>query len=252
MKSQVVLITGAAGGIGIATANHFHQKGWQVVGVDLKTEPEVQDFPGRYVCSDLSVSEAIHRLFTIIADTEGRLDALINNAAIQITKSLIDTEVEEWDALMSINVRAAYLCIKNAYPMLAMRGGSIVNVSSVHALATSIGMASYATSKGALVSLTRAASLELAKDHIRVNAILPGAVETSMLHSGLARDNVAGGGMLQERLNQLARKHPMKRIAKPDEIARIIYVLSDNGISSFVTGQSIVVDGGVLSKLSSE
>jgi len=252
MTSPVALVTGAAGGIGIATAHRFQKNGWRVIGVDRISQKEIHDFPGRYLCTDIAVQEAIKTIFKMICQTEGRLDALINNAAIQITKPLVDTETEEWDAIMAINVRAAYLCIKYAYPLLCQNGGSIVNVSSVHAVATSIGMAAYAASKGALLSLTRAAALELAQHRIRVNAILPGAVETAMLKAGLERENIAGDGTLQERLYQLANKHPMKRIAKPDEIANMIFVLSDNASASFITGQSFVVDGGVLSKLSSE
>ena len=114
------------------------------------------------------------------------LDVLINNAAVQIAKPLVETTVEEWDAVMASNLRSVFLFVKLAHPLLkAAGGGAIVNVSSVHAIQTSANIAAYATSKGGLLALTRAMAIEFAPDNIRVNAILPGAVDTPMLRAGL-------------------------------------------------------------------
>jgi NAD(P)-dependent dehydrogenase (short-subunit alcohol dehydrogenase family) len=181
-----------------------------------------------------------------------QLHALVNNAAVQIAKPLLETSAEEWDTVMGSNLRAVFLSVKLAHPLFkAAGGGAIVNVSSVHAIATSANIASYAASKGGLLALTRAMAIEFAPDQIRVNAILPGAVDTPMLHAGLSRGHV-GGGTLPERLENLASKTVIGRVGKPEEIARAIYFLADHHQSSFMTGQALVVDGGATARLSTE
>jgi NAD(P)-dependent dehydrogenase (short-subunit alcohol dehydrogenase family) len=180
------------------------------------------------------------------------LDAVVNNAAVQITKPLIETTAEEWDLVMASNLRSVFLGAKLAHPLLkAAGGGAIVNTSSVHAVATSANIASYAASKGGLLALTRAMAIEFAADNIRVNAILPGAVDTPMLRAGMNRGHV-GDGSMTERLENLARKTVNGRIGQPQEIAHCIYFLADNTQSSFMTGQALIVDGGATARLSTE
>lgn len=130
-------------------------------------------------------------------------------------------------------------------------GGAIVNVSSVHAVATSKNIAAYAASKGGLLALTRAMAIEFASDEIRVNAVLPGAVDTQMLLDGLSRDH-AGEGNIRARLENLANKTVSGKVGEPEEIASAIYFLADDTQSSFMTGQSLIVDGGATAKLSTE
>jgi len=173
------------------------------------------------------------------------------NAAILMVKSIVDSTVEEWDAVMASNLRSVFLGVKLAYPLLKKSGGAVVNVSSVHAIQTSANIAAYAASKGGLLALTRAMAIEFAQDDIRVNAILPGAVDTPMLRAGLDRGHV-GPGDVQERLENLARKTVSGKVGKPEEIAQAIYFLADNGQSSFMTGQALVVDGGATARLSTE
>jgi glucose 1-dehydrogenase len=249
---RVVLITGAAGGIGRATVNLFVEKGWQVIGVDRA--PYGAPFPGEgwYIQSDISVGENMTRIFEQAQRYTGRLNGLVNNAALQIAKPLLDTTVEEWDAVMASNLRSVFLGVKLAYPLFkAAGGGAVVNVSSVHAIATSANIASYAASKGGLLAFTRAMAIELASANIRVNAILPGAVDTPMLRSSLGGGRL-GGGNMQERLDNLARKTVNGRIGRPEEIAHAIYFLADEDQSSFMTGQALVVDGGATARLSTE
>jgi NAD(P)-dependent dehydrogenase (short-subunit alcohol dehydrogenase family) len=248
--NRVVLITGVAAGIGAANAKVFNQAGWQTIGVD-RIPSEKIEFLDRYVYADIADQDAIKALFIKLQKREGRLDALVNNAAIQVVKSLVKTEPKEWDKVMTVNVKAAYLTIKYAYSLLSDSGGSIINVASVHAEATSENMAAYATSKGALVALTRAAALELAPDNIRVNAVLPGAVDTAMLRSGLSRDHVKGE-TIQERLEMLGRNHPLGRVGKPEEIGEVVLFLADSQKSAFITGQTLIVDGGATARLSTE
>jgi len=247
---RVVIISGAAGGIGSATAKAFTEEGWHVVGVDLRWEEHV---PGvdHFITADLSIEQDSARVFRDVAGEEGHVDALVNNAAIQICKPLVQTSPEEWDQVMGANLRSAYLAVRNAYPLMRGHRSAIVNVSSVHAIATSANIAAYAASKGALLALTRALAIELAPDDIRVNAVLPGAVDTTLLRSGLERGHLSGEN-LDELLQVLARRHVLGRIGRPDEIAQAILFLADYERSSFMTGQSLVVDGGATARLSTE
>jgi NAD(P)-dependent dehydrogenase (short-subunit alcohol dehydrogenase family) len=249
--TRTVLITGAAGGIGRATVAHFHDHSWCVVGVDRLDFGEDYPVDGVFIRSDISRPEDMQAIFEKVHAYAQSLDALVNNAAMQIAKPLVDTTPEEWDAVMASNLRSVFLGAKLAHPLLAASGGAIVNVSSVHAIQTSANIAAYAASKGGLLALTRAMAIEFAPDNIRVNAILPGAVDTPMLRAGLGRGHAAGSNV-QERLENLARRTVNGRVGKPEEIASAIYFLADNEQSAFMTGQALVVDGGATARLSTE
>ncbi|NJP04122.1 MAG: SDR family oxidoreductase [Chloroflexaceae bacterium] len=251
MSQPVLLMTGAAGGIGRAAVRLCADAGWSVIGVD-KAPPE-QPISGlqHFIAADLADASAVERIFTETAGLTSRIDALVHNAAVQICKPLVETTLAEWDHLMAVNVRAAYLAVRYAYPFMQTHGGSIVHVSSVHAVATSANIAAYAASKGGLLALTRALAIELAGDHIRVNAVLPGAVDTPMLHAGLSRGHLAASN-LNEQMQALASRTVIGRIGQPDEIAQAIRFLIDPATSSFITGQALVVDGGATIRLSTE
>jgi NAD(P)-dependent dehydrogenase (short-subunit alcohol dehydrogenase family) len=250
-ESKTVLVTGAGGGIGRACIHHFSEKGWRVVGVDRFDFGD--DFPkdGRFIKADISHPDSVEQIFQEAKDFHPTLDALINNAAVQVAKPLVDTTVEEWDSVMASNLRSVFLFAKLAYPLLKTNGGAVVNISSVHAIQTSANIAAYAASKGGMLALTRAMAIEFAADNIRVNAVLPGAVDTPMLRAGLGRGHL-GGSDMQERLDNLARKTVNGRVGTPAEIAHAIYFLADNEQSSFMTGQALVVDGGATARLSTE
>lgn len=252
-QSKIVLITGAAGGIGRATVTLFAEKGWRVIGVDRSLFGENFPSNGLFIQSDISDPAALEAIFRQARAFTDCLDVLVNNAALQIAKPLLDTSVEEWDAVMASNLRSVFLSAKLAYPLFkAVGGGAIINVSSVHAVQTSANIAAYAASKGGLLALTRAMAIEFAPDNIRVNAILPGAVDTPMLRAGLGRGHVEGDGDIMERLDNLARKTVSGKVGKPEEIAHAIYFLADDTQSSFMTGQSMIVDGGATARLSTE
>ena len=246
------MITGAAGGIGRAAVKLFARNGWRVIGVDRK--PFGDDFPidGLFIEADISEPQSVTSIFDLTSGFTDTLDVLINNAAYQVIKPLLDTSVEEWDAVMASNLRSVFLAAKLALPLLEARGGgAIVNVSSVHAVATSKDISAYAASKGGLLALTRAMAIEFAPANVRVNAILPGAVDTPMLRAGLGRDHVDGGS-IDQRLENLARNTVSGKIGKPIEIAKAIFFLSDEDQSSFMTGQALIVDGGATARLSTE
>jgi NAD(P)-dependent dehydrogenase (short-subunit alcohol dehydrogenase family) len=232
--------------------HHFSKKGWRVIGVDRSDFGD--DFPknGHFVKADISHPDSAEQIFKQARDFTSTLVALVNNAAVQVAKPLIETTVEEWDAVMASNLRSVFLFVKLAHPLMKAAGnGAIVNVSSVHAIQTSANIAAYAASKGGLLALTRAMAIEFAPDNIRANAVLPGAVDTPMLRAGLGRGHV-GGGNVQDRLDNLARKTVNGRVGTPEEIASAIYFLADNEQSSFMTGQALVIDGGATARLSTE
>lgn len=247
-----VLITGAGGGIGASTARLYASRGWQVFAVDVK--PMGEDMPGEVVIltADISSPDEIESLAKKVGkDLDSGLHALVNNAAIQIARPIIETTAEDWDAVQAVNLRAPFLLTRALYPQLKKARGAVVHVSSVHALMTSAEIGAYAASKGGLLALTRAMAIEFAGDDVRVNAVLPGATDTPMLDAGL--DRGAGDGKTKLALKQdLASKVDLKRIATPDEIATVIYFLTDPAQSSYITGQPIVVDGGATAHLSTE
>jgi NAD(P)-dependent dehydrogenase (short-subunit alcohol dehydrogenase family) len=249
---RTVLITGAAGGIGKATVAHFAAQGWRVIGVDRKEVYAGFPADGLFIQADLALPQEVERVYREAADFTSKLDALVNNAAFQVTKPISQTSVEEWDQVIAVNLRAAFLGARYGFELLAAEGGgAIVNVASVHAVATSPNIAAYAASKGGLVALTRAMAIEFAPANIRVNAILPGAVDTPMLAAGFNRGHLAQGSVEQQKA-ELARKTVLGRIGQPHEIASVIYFLADSNQSGYMTGQSVVVDGGASARLSTE
>ena len=241
-----VIITGAAGGIGSATAVLFGARGYTVIGIDRCGEGGTHT--DHFIRADVSNATEVRALFSALPVDS--VSALINNAGVQICKPLADTSVEEWDCTVATNLRAGFLMTRHCLPLLC-RNSAIVNVSSVHALATSTQMGAYAASKGGVLSLSRALAVELAEREIRVNALLPGAVDTPMLYAGLDR-GAARGASMEESLDRLQQRTLQRRIADPAEIAEAVYFLANAEQSSFVTGHALVVDGGALTRLSTE
>lgn len=218
----VVLITGSEGGIGKATELLFSFDGWRVVGAD------------KTLGIDITKEQSIKHVLRKTYKTYGRLDVLVNNAAIQINKSLLETTEEDWDCVMTANLKAVFMMSKLAHPLLKLSSGSIVNIASVHGSATLPNRGAYPTSKAGLVGLTRSMAIEWASDDIRVNCVQPGAVDTIKLRK------------------TPTRRVPMARIGTPEEVAQVILFLADKTRSGFITGQTIVIDGGVLACLSSD
>jgi NAD(P)-dependent dehydrogenase (short-subunit alcohol dehydrogenase family) len=208
------VITGAAGGIGRAALEAFAAAGWEAIGLDRQP---AEDLPegARVEQVDVSAAEQVETYFAELWVSHQQLHALVNSAAIRLDKPLVDITPEEWDAVQAINLRSVYLASRSAFPLLKAARGAIVNVSSSHAIATSINVAAYAANKGGMLALTRAMALEFGTVGVRVNAVLG-------------------------------------RVGLPDEIARAILFLADEQQASFITGQALVVDGGATARLITE
>ncbi|MEO1583650.1 MAG: SDR family oxidoreductase [Planctomycetota bacterium] len=249
MSQRYALVTGSSGGIGSAICKVFSEAGWTVFGVDRRGE--TTEHVEHFINADISEPEAPREIFAEVRRHTDTLGTLVNNAAVQICKPILDTSAEEWDAVMASNIRSVFLSAREAFPLLKPAGGSIINVSSVHALATSKNIAAYAASKGALLAFTRSLALEFGEAGIRVNALLPGAVDTPMLHAGLSRGHIEAES-IDGLVRGLGRKHVLGRVGLPEEIGKAALFLADPDCSSFMTGQSLVVDGGALTRLSTE
>lgn len=243
--SRTVVITGAGSGIGAATVDLFRAEGWRTISLDRVA--------GNASAADLSLQCDVSSLTDLEATiaaliAEERIDALVNNAATHMVRAFSELSVADWDLTMNTNVRGAFVLTQGLLGRLTATGGAVVNVASVHAVATTRGVTAYAASKGALVALTRAASLDLADAGVRCNAVCAGATDTSMLHEGLVGGTHGPAACLQS----LIDRTPLGRIAAPSEIAQAILFLADSERSGFVTGQSLIVDGGATTRLGSE
>jgi NAD(P)-dependent dehydrogenase (short-subunit alcohol dehydrogenase family) len=238
--TRTSVITGVSGGIGTATAAAFKREGWEVLGMDIRAVAgmELDDF--RKV--DMADPDAVRDALDSFA---GRgIDALVNNAGINRRIALRGDDPGDWDEVVNINLRAPFHTTRIAAKAMEPRGGgAIVNVSSVHALATTAGSSAYAATKAGLVGFTRAAAVELAPARIRVNAVLPGAIDTPMLR-GVGNDSA--------RIALIMERTPLGRLGRPDEIAEAIVFLADPDRASFITGQILIVDGGAMARLSTE
>lgn len=232
-----VLITGAAGGIGASLCEVFQKKQYKVLGVDKKEIPPDKQYGS--LCFDISClgdpGEGEHFVKEVDAFFEGGLDVIVNNAAVQVLKPIEEVRPEDWKTTLDTNLLAPYWLIQCFLGQLKKNKGSIINIASIHANLTKAGFSIYATSKGAMVAMTRALALELAPD-VRINAVIPAATNTPMLRAGF-KNNEKG-------LKELGSYHPLGRIAEPEEIANVALFLASPQ-SSFITGSALNVDGGI-------
>lgn len=242
LEGKVALISGGARGMGAAEARLFAREGAKVVIADMledegrKVEAEVNESGGSalFVKLDVTNESEWRNAIEGAVRSFGRLNILVNNAAIIRTERVLETTEQIWDDVMSVNAKGVFLGTKSAIPeMRKVGGGSIVNISSGAGITGSQQNAAYHASKGAVRIFTKAAAIQYASDNIRVNSVHPGPVDTAMLSSARSEDAI------RERLAET----PLGRIGRPEEVAYgVLYLASDE--SSFVTGSELVIDGG--------
>ncbi len=248
MGTRCVLITGAASGIGLAAVDRFLRAGWSVVASDYNAaagealRPHwsglcVEGAQAHFVRADVSVEADVAAAVDLAVDRVGRLDCVINNAGIGgAFGPITDIDVADWDHTFAVLVRGVFLGIKHGARAMKSRGGggSIVNTGSIAGMSGGSGPQAYSAAKAAVLNLTRAAALELAPLRIRVNSVSPGVIRTPLAESG-GRDLVAAMADIQ----------PWPDPGQPDHIASVMEFLAGEG-AAFVTGENIVVDGGLL------
>ena len=248
LTGKVAVVTGATEGIGKAIALVFAREGARVVmagrdetkGKNALTEVE-QAGEAIFVKTDVSDSSQVKGLIERAVKEYGRLDILVNNAAMCPAGTILTTSEEKWDQVIDVNLKGVFLCCKYAIPhMQKAGGGAIVNVGSINSLMAMENEAAYDASKGGVLMLTRATALDFAKENIRVNCILPGAIETTMFRASLG----ASPDPAKAR-EWITARHPVHRVGQPREIAEAALFLASDS-ASFVTGAAIPVDGGIL------
>jgi NAD(P)-dependent dehydrogenase (short-subunit alcohol dehydrogenase family) len=233
----VALVTGANTGIGLAIAKRLQQDGFALVYGTRKRDEQAQEVYERLVqagdvhwaAGDVADPAVPERLVGEAREAFGRLDALVNNAGVSTAKPALEQTADDFDSIFSVDVRAAFLLSKEAAPLLKEQDGSIVNITSVHEHVPRPGFVLYAAAKAALGMLTRGLALALGGDGIRVNAVAPGAIATER--------NVEA--------DELAPQIPLGRPGKPEEVAALVsWLVSDE--ARYVTGTSVVIDGGAM------
>lgn len=249
-NGQVAIVTGAATGIGRATALALARAGARVLVVDLQPESgeitaaQARDYGSEasFVQADISQADQVANYVRKAVDTWGRIDVLMNNAGWQgdIT-ALVDYTDEQFDRVMAINVRGTYLGMKHTLPvMIRQQRGAVVNTGSLASYTGTRMLAPYTASKHAILGLTRATALEVAREGIRINAVCPGPVDTPMLRDIEAAQAPGQADTLRQRRSASI---PDGRYASPDEVANLmLYLASD--LASHITGQGIQINGG--------
>jgi NAD(P)-dependent dehydrogenase (short-subunit alcohol dehydrogenase family) len=240
-SQKVALVTGAARGIGLATAKRFLAEGWRVALLDIERELLNEAVAGLKQAEstlalpcDVSDATGIAAAFAAVEQRFGRLDALVNNAGVAVFAPLLETSDADWSRILAVNLTGPFLCAKAAAPLMREHGGgAIVNITSISAVRASTLRSAYGTSKAGLAHLTKQLAVELASLGIRVNAVAPGPVDTAMakaVHTAAIRADYHDA-------------IPLNRYGLEEELAEAIFFLASER-ASYITGQILAVDGG--------
>ena len=245
LEGKVAIVTGGGSGIGAATARRFAREGALVVIADLSgtragevaAEITKAGANARWLKMDASDPEGVQAAIRLATDTWGKLDVMFNNAGLGTVEPLETMTLETWNRTLAVTLTSAFLGIKYSLPIMRQQGGgSIVNTASISGIVGDYGMSAYNAAKAGVINLARAAALENAKYGIRVNCVCPGATNTRV-------SQLLGGNDLQGFRRKLGQ-NPIGRIGEPEEIANAVCFLASDE-ASFITGATIVVDGGL-------
>jgi NAD(P)-dependent dehydrogenase (short-subunit alcohol dehydrogenase family) len=248
-EGKVAVVTGGGSGIGEACAREFATRNAAVAVVERdakageKTARELRGKRGtaEFFLADLSHREEVERLIPAIVSRFGGIDVLVNNAGIQRYGTVTTLSEEEWDEVMNVNLKSAFLMSKYAIPEMIKRGGgAIVITGSVQSVTAQRNSVHYVVSKHGLLGLTRCLALDYAKQNIRANCVLPGAIDTPMLRWAASLDPNP-----EKVLEACDRLHALGRRGQPEEVARVIVFLASD-LASFMTGSAVMVEGGLL------
>jgi NAD(P)-dependent dehydrogenase (short-subunit alcohol dehydrogenase family) len=247
LDGKVALVTGAGKGIGKGCAEVLSRYGARIAVVDIDTAAGPQTAKGIeangghavFLPADVSKAAEVQNMVAQLIELFGRLDILINNAGYHISKSVEDTSEEEWDYILDTNLRSVFLCSKYAIPYLRKTRGAIVNMSSMVGLVGQRNAGAYSATKGGIIAMTKGMALDFAKDGIRVNCICPGWVETPLVEDWFSQQADP-----QAAKTYIFARHPLGRIATPEEVGDAAVFLCSEA-SSFVTGVTLPLDGGV-------
>lgn len=245
LEGKVSVVTGGRRGIGFGIVSRFLAEGASVIVADPGEAPEAlrllqAEHSGRllHVRADVTDEEQVAALFTTVEERFSQLDVLVNNAGVEFYKPVTTTSLAEWNGLMDVNLGGVFLCYRQAMRLLEATRGNIVNISSELALVGERNVAAYCASKGAILSLTRAMAVDHADLGIRVNSLCPGPIETDLL-----RDVIAASENPEGLLADFERRILLNRLGRVEEVvAAALFLASDQ--ASFVTGSTLVVDGG--------
>jgi len=250
LEGRVALITGIATGVGRAGAELFAREGAAVVGIDTNedsgrdTVARIEEAGGQaeLIVGDASDGRRVGEAVARAVERFSKLDLLWSNAGIGLYKDVVTTTEDEWDRVMAVNLKSAYLLAHHGVPELVRAGGgTVVMTASTSSFVGSPRWAAYCASKGALLMLCRAMALDHAADDIRVNCVCPGSIDTPLLDEAIEARAI--GSSLAEAAEAERREHPLGRVGRPEEVARAALFLSCDD-SSFTTGSALMVDGG--------
>ncbi len=238
---KVVVISGGASGIGLATAEKFYTEGYRVIVVDIK--PMINGCFESFQC-DLQDIASLEKVMQEVVALTGRIDALVPAAGVHLSASITNTSVEDFYRVLNTNFTSCFFLMKIVLPVMQQQqSGAIVLVSSEQALVGKPSSAIYGATKGALAQLAKSAALDYAADNIRVNCVCPGTIDTTLYQNAVERYSERSGVMLETAHQEEAALQPLGRVGKAKEVAESIYFLAAEK-SSFTTGALLVVDGG--------
>ncbi len=245
-RARVALVTGAARGIGAATARRFADAGYHVVGADVLAREEIEGAPDEWELEQCDVADeaAVAALVARVQAAAGGIDVLVNVAGVVLVKPLEETTWDEFSRVSDVNIGGTFLFCKHVIPVMrAIGGGSIVNVGSVSGHVGQVDHVLYGATKAAVIGMCRALAWELAPDNIRINSVSPGSVDTAMLRGDIALEAERTGAPYDDVKKLREGEQAFGRWADPSEIAEAVFFMASNG-SSFVTGSDLLVDCG--------